>query len=285
MIDFKGYSKPGLCSIERADSRDRGPSTGNRGGGSSGGNGGSHGGNSGSGAYNGQGRPNTVAAAAPAGPTGTRGPVGPGGAAGFTNATLGVGSPYQGALSDYNNKSWVGRQVNVTPDPSRPATYANGISHFGMNIPGALLGTAASAFLPGMGIPVSMGAGAAFRAMGIPDTVFGSGTGAAPQPGQGFNYSGVGQQGRFGQGTGVAGQAGMNGPGAGAAGHLNNLANLNSQISGTAGAPVGSGTTPTATTPDANSLDWLTRLGRMQQITPGYGVSLPSYKYTGKATV
>lgn len=160
------------------------------------------------------------------GSTGVRGPVGANnlpihtnatGPAGVATAAGGgsVGSPFQAAKSDYTNKSWLGRQFNVEPSLNDPASYKNSISHFGMNIPGTILGAITGAFLPGAGLVATPVASALMRSMGVPDTVMGSGTGTAPQPGQGFNYSGVGPQGRFGQGVNM-GQQMLLGPGSGA---------------------------------------------------------------------
>jgi hypothetical protein len=91
------------------------------------------------------------------GDRGLRGPLSNDGqSAGFTNGTgpagapnpaanpagapsIGVGSKYRSAQSDYANKSWLDRQIYDRPTPNNPATYAGGAAHIGMDpISGAL---------------------------------------------------------------------------------------------------------------------------------------------------
>lgn len=174
---------------------------------------------SGTGAYNGQGRPNTIAAAL-AGPTGLRGPLGPTGEAGHTTAALGVGSPFQGAVADYGAnylgdpasravKAFTGVGLQ-RPNPNRPTTFANGLSHTGVDPLGVALGAAGAA----VGVPVGAiyGLGKQITGWDGPEVTVGNASPGIPGPGQGFDYSGAGPQGRFGQGTGQAGAAALGNP-------------------------------------------------------------------------
>lgn len=163
-------------------------SSNNPGGGASGSNSGAGGGNSFS-SYRG-----------PVG-TGLRGPTDSTGQyAGFTNASGpagvatgqsnpgethsgGVGSNYQGAVSDYANRDWadkIGSHISpaeeMQPNINYPSTYANGLAHWGIN-PAALAGTIVGGIT---GVPlVGTLLGAGYSALGLPDVPVGS---ASPAP-------------------------------------------------------------------------------------------------------
>lgn len=215
-------SGPGRQAAERTDQGSRGTS------------GGRSNGSAGPGAYNGQGRPNAMAAAL-AGPTGLRGPLGPTGAAGFTNqtgpagaptgqsnpgqvGTGGVGSNYEAARSDYisNYRNDIPSRVAKfftgvglqQPNINRPSTYANGLSHTGVDPLGAALGVAGMAFPPAIAAGKLYSLGKLATGYDGPEITIGNASPAAPQPGQGFNYSGTGPQGHYGPGTSAPGQTG-----------------------------------------------------------------------------
>lgn len=148
--------------------------------------------------------------------TGARGPLGPTGDISHTTTSLGVGSPYQGAVADYGSNylgdpasrvvkalTGVGLQQ---PNPNRPSTYANGLSHTGVDPLGMALGVGGAV----AGVPVGAiyGLGKTLTGWDGPMVTVGNGSPGAPQPGQGFNYSGTGPQGRYGPGTSAPGQTG-----------------------------------------------------------------------------
>lgn len=154
---------------------------GNQGGGSGPSNGG---GNSGTGL-----RGPTDASGQYAGHTNANGPAGV--ATGQSNPaghSGGVGSNYQGAVSDYANRdladkigSHLSPAEEMQPNINYPSTYANGLAHWGIN-PAAAVGTIASL---ATGVPlIGAALGAGYTALGFPDIPVGS---ASPAPLAGTN--------------------------------------------------------------------------------------------------
>lgn len=179
------------------------------------------------GGYNGQGRPNTIAAPVSGGSmpmvgTGLRGPLGPTGDAGFTNQTGpaglptgqsdpshggGVGSNFEGAHADYANRDFMTRLAGWLtpfgedqPNINQPKTFEHGLAHWSVN-PAALAGMVAGGVT---GIPlVGTVAGGLYHAAGLPNIRIGdaspgtpgnevhdfSGTQAAPGAPQGGNMT------------------------------------------------------------------------------------------------
>lgn len=179
------------------------------------GNGGAGGTHSGSGAYDGQGRPNAVAVAGPA-VTGPRGPLGPTGDPSHTTAALGVGSDFQGAVSDYANNYTNDAPSRVAkfltgfglrkPNPNDASTFANGLAHTGVDPLGAAL-SIGGFFNPIVGAASKIYTGAKLvTGWDGPEVTLGDAKPGDPTagPAQGFNYSGEGPQGRYGQGVGTA---------------------------------------------------------------------------------
>lgn len=265
-------------------------------------------GSAGPGAYNGQGRPNTpsVAQLANGGPpAGTQtspglkatGKVTTYGAPVRVNA-LGVetalgpsqwgawqdqvdtynkaaqrwnASAQQPSLSNLvNNSAPMGLSMQP-PDINRPATYTGGDYHLGLNpaqLAGGLLGMYGSGFVTG---PI---AGSLYTKAGGQNAML-----SGPAAPSSWNWGGPQGQGQ----PAAPQQAGPNlGQQNGAGDHLQQLAALNSQIPGNPGAPTSSGT---ATPPGLPGPNYSQMLGKLQQITPGYGVQLPGYQYSGRATV
>jgi hypothetical protein len=172
------------------------------------------------------------------------------------------------------------------PDISRPSTFSGGDYHLGLN-PGNLLGgLLGGALVPGGGIPASVAGGAIYDATGLGNVMIG-GSGnmgmptwggsahmpASNMPGGGMGPSAGGQPG----GSLLNGGFSNTGNGGGLQ-QLQNLAQINANVSGNPAAPESVGpATPTG--PNYNQI-----MASIRQVTPGYSVSLPGYQY-GKATV
>ncbi len=180
-----------------------------------------------------------------------------------------------------NNMSPGGFQMEP-PSFNRPSTYVGGDYHTSWN-PGSLLGIA-GAMVPGGGMLTGALGEKLYSGFGGQNAMIGGGQ----VPGNwGLNGGGGYPGGQMAQGGNTpSSQQNAQGRQNSAGDHLQQLAALNSNIAGNAGAPVNSGTAPAAQTPGLpSSMQYQQRMGRIQQITPGYGVSLPSYQYSGRATV
>jgi hypothetical protein len=139
------------------------------------------------------------------GPTGLRGPTDPTGQfAGHTSANSyagnptgvdptksqqyssgqhsgGVGSNYQGAVSDYANLDGLSKLFESPPNINQAATYKNGLAHTGTNPLGALTALASGFFAPGSGLLVGPAMSWVGRKIGVPDVVFGDASPGAPR--------------------------------------------------------------------------------------------------------
>lgn len=125
-------------------------------------------------------------------------------------------SAYYGGLSDY--------AVNYTDDPAsrivkgltgiglrkpnydNPSTYSHGLAHTNVDPLGVALGVAGMAV--GAPIGAAYGLGKTLTGYEGPQVKLGDASPGTPQPGQGFNYSGTGPQGRYGPGTSAPSQTG-----------------------------------------------------------------------------
>jgi hypothetical protein len=157
------------------------------------------------------------------------------------------------------------------PDINRPSTFSGGKYHLGWN-PGSLLGMATGAFLPGSGFVTGPLGQMAYTAMGGKNLILGGegdmGMQTWDAPGSRPNPTGPMTPGG-GQLAGKAEGGAL----------LSELARINSGISGNPGAPQAISPTSAAPTPQPN---YQNMLASIQQITPGYGVSLPGYRYRGR---
>lgn len=162
---------------------------------------------------------------------------------------------------------------NMPVDSQRPWTFDNGTYHPGWN-PGSIVGMAAGALLPGLGVPAGALAEKLYTGLGghmVPLAGYNgaeAGTSPTSDPTSPSMTGSPGTpQGKGNQGGGAL---------------LAELARVNSGVSGNPGAPQAVGPTPAAPTPQSN---WQQIMASIQQVTPNYGVSLPGYKYLGKPTV
>lgn len=168
----------------------------------------------------------------------------------------------------------------VTPDWTKPSTYAGGQYHDAWSPLSAVMGAGGAFLGPGGGlVGGELGTGLT-TAIGLPDYKFGSGGGWNPSNanpiqsamGQNPNPSGMPSSQQTAQNQGRQNSA---------ADHLQQLAQLNTGIPGNPAAPVNSGTATAAATglPGPN---YSQMMARMQPITPNYGVQLPGYQYAGR---
>lgn len=192
---------------------------------------------------------------------------------------------YNKAAREWNDNKFLNSAVNmlapfglenVAPDLNRPKTYVGGTYHTGWN-PAAAAGSLLGLAFPGSGIPASAIAGNLYSAAGGPSVMLGGGPVPAGWDPRGAQAADTGQPslGPSGSSNQMAGGS----TGTGGMQQLQNLAQLNQGVSGNPSAPVGVG--PPGPTPTPN---YAQMMASIQQVTPGYGVSLPGYQYR-KATV
>lgn len=208
---------------------------------------------------------------------------------------------YNNAADAYSNSGfadWMRRRaVNLIPGFSQaapnweiPSTYYGGTYHDTWSPFAAAASIAGGFAVPGGGIPADLAAQGASDLLHGPQYTFGGGGGWGPTtsestPGvgpdgltdkeRGGPYGGSSNSASSGGGLG-----GTNGGGNSSGGHLTNLAQVNQPVSGNSSAPVAVGTPTPTTQPNYQQI-----LASLQQITPGYSVNLPGYKYLRKATV
>lgn len=115
------------------------------------------------------------------GDTGLRGPTDASGtAAGTSTSALGVGGPYQGAFSNWQNRGFLDRVLSnlpfgfgyQKPNASQPSSYAGSDFHFGVN-PGSFLGSALGTMAPVGGSLLGMLGGLGYDAAGGKDVILG----------------------------------------------------------------------------------------------------------------
>lgn len=143
------------------------------------------------------------------GDTGLRGPTDASGtSSGTSTSALGVGGPYQGAFSNWQNRGFLDRVLSnlpfgfgyQKPNVSQPSSYAGSDFHFGVN-PGSFLGSALGTMAPVGGSLLGMLGGLGYDAAGGKDVILG-GPGATSIAGL---TPGVGAPGVSGPQSAVAG--------------------------------------------------------------------------------